>query len=265
MAPRRVSFPGRSAILATLLLLGILAAWQVILTIANPQRTVIPAPLAVLETLVGDAPVFLEHTIATAQEAILGFVIGCSVAISLALISLAFRPLEGAVLRVGLALYAAPIIVIAPLLVLWLGPGIQTRVAVSALACFFGVLVNAVRGFKAVSRESQELLHVLSANPAQSFTKVRLPSALPYLLSALKIAAAAAVLGAIIGEWVGANEGLGVVLVYSLFQFQVERLWAGMVLCTALALVGYGLVGIAERILIPWHESVRVSRLESGA
>ena len=260
----RLPLPGRPAFVAVALLVGLLAAWQLILSAINPRRTVIPAPLAVVETLVSDAPVFWQHTVATAQEAILGFLVGCSVAISLALISLAFRPLEGAVLRVGLALYAAPIIVIAPLLVLWLGPGIQTRVAVSALACFFGVLVNAVRGFKAVNRESLELLHVLSANPAQSFAKVRLPSALPYLLSALKIAAAAAVLGAIIGEWVGANEGLGVVLVYSLFQFQVERLWAGMVLCTALALAGYALVGLGERLLIPWHESVRISRLESG-
>ena len=260
-----MSVPGRSAFIAVGLLIGFLVAWQLIYSAINPARTVIPAPLAVVETLVEDAPVFWQHTVATAHEAILGFIIGCSVAISLALISLAFRPLEGAVLRIGLALYAAPIIVIAPLLVLWLGPGLQTRVAVSALACFFGVLVNAIRGFKAVSRESQELLHVLSASPAQSFVKVRMPSALPYLLSALKIAAAAAVLGAIIGEWVGANEGLGVVLVYSLFQFQVERLWAGMVLCTALALVGYGLVGLAERFLIPWHESVRVARLEVGA
>lgn len=265
MIARGVPIPGRSAIVASALLVGFLVAWQLIHAAIAPQRTVIPAPLAVVETLASDVPVFWQHTTATAQEAILGFLIGCSVAISLALISLAIRPLEGAVLRIGLALYAAPIIVIAPLLVLWLGPGLQTRVAVSALACFFGVLVNAVRGFKAVSRESQELLHVLYANPAKSFTKVRLPSALPYLLSALKIAAAAAVLGAIIGEWVGANEGLGVVLVYSLFQFQVERLWAGMVLCTALAMAGYALVGVAERLLIPWHESVRVARLESTA
>jgi ABC-type nitrate/sulfonate/bicarbonate transport system permease component len=249
--------------------LGILAAflvlWEVALIVANPTRTVLPRPSAIGEALVTRPEAWWSNLAATAYAAILGFAIGCFLAIGLALLATAVRPLEGAVLRIALALYVAPIIVVAPLIVLWLGQGLQTRVAIAVLACFFGILVNAIRGFRSVGRESLELLHVLAANDRQVFWKVRTPSSLPYLFSALKVAAAAAVLGAIIGEWVGADRGLGVVLYYSLFQFEVARLWAAMVLCAALALLGYGLVGFAERRLIPWHESVRATRLERRA
>jgi len=250
------------AVVAVLVLTCLVVVWEVALTIAAPRRTVIPTPSAVIEALVTQPGAWWSNLLATGQAAVIGFLLGCTLAIAMALLALSYRPLEGAVLRIGLALYAAPIIVVAPLVVLWLGPGLQTRVAIAALACFFGILVNTIRGLRAVSRESRELLHVLAASPAQTFTKVRVPSALPYVLSALKVAAAAAVLGAIIGEWVGADRGLGVVLYYSLFQFEVARLWAAMVLCAALAMSGYALVGFAERRLLPWHESVQVARLE---
>ena len=243
-------------------LVGFLVLWEVGMIVAAPTRTVLPRPSAIGEALITRPEAWWSNLAATAYAAILGFAIGCFLAIGLALLATAVRPLEGAVLRIALALYVAPIIVVAPLVVLWLGQGLQTRVAIAVLACFFGILVNAIRGFRSVGRESLELLHVLAASDRQVFWKVRTPSSLPYLFSALKVAAAAAVLGAIIGEWVGADRGLGVVLYYSLFQFEVARLWAAMVLCAALAMLGYGIVGYAERRLIPWHESVRTARLE---
>jgi NitT/TauT family transport system permease protein len=249
-------------IAATAVILGILVAWELALIVAAPTRTVLPRPSAIGEALVSQPGAWWSNLAATAWAALLGFILGCVLAIGLALLAVSARPLEGVVLRVALALYVAPIIVVAPLIVLWLGQGLQTRVAIAVLACFFGILVNAIRGFRSVGRESLELLHVLAASDRQVFWKVRTPSSLPFLFSALKVAAAAAVLGAIIGEWVGADRGLGVVLYYSLFQFEIARLWAAMVLCAALAMLGYGLVGLAERALIPWHESVRTSRLE---
>lgn len=262
MNPRIRIARARPPLVAAVVLFGVIVAWQIVETLAAPVRTVIPTPLAIAETIVVEFDTFTRHAMVTAQEAILGFILGCSVAIGFALLSVAIRPLEGAILRIGLALYAAPIIVIAPLLVLWLGPGIQTRVVVSALACFFVVLVSTIRGLKSVSEGAHELLYVLSASPARTFLKVRVHSALPYVFSALKVAAAAAVLGAIIGEWVGANEGLGVLLIYSLFQSDVARLWAGMVFVTVLALASFAGVGAIERIALPWHESVRRTRLE---
>jgi NitT/TauT family transport system permease protein len=112
-------------------------------------------------------------------------------------------------------------------------------------------------------RNRAEFLRVVSASPLQTLRYLRVPSALPYLVNGFKVAAPAAVFGAVVGEWVGANQGLGVVLLYSLFQYQVAQLWAAMLLTTVVALAGYGAFGLAERVLMPWHESVKTARLES--
>jgi NitT/TauT family transport system permease protein len=153
---------------------------------------------------------------------------------------------------------------VAPIVVLWLGAGsTRPRIALSALAVFFGVLVNAIRGLRTVDPNRADFLRVVSAGPLQTLRYLRVPSALPYLMNGFKVAAPAAVFGAVVGEWVGANQGLGVVLLYSLFQYQVDLLWTAMILTTAVALAAYGLFGVAERFLIPWHESVKTSRLES--
>ncbi len=260
MAGPQRSLLSRSSVIAVGVTIGLFAVWQFA---AAPLFAFLPAPTEIVEVIVDRRESLWSAMAATGQAALAGFFIGCFLAMALALLSLLSPSIEGAVLRLGLALYAVPIIVVAPLLVLWLGAGVLPRIALSALAVFFGVLVNTIRGFRSATVESRQLLHVLAARRTQVLRYVRIPFALPYIMNALKIAAPAAVFGAIVGEWVGAEQGLGVVLIFSLFQFQVPLLWAAMVLTTAIALGGYGLIGGAERILMPWHESVKSSRLET--
>jgi len=241
---------------STLAILG----WQFI---GAPAFRFLPSPTEIAGVFVEQRGGLWLATSATGAAALIGFFLGCGIAVALALIALFSRSVEAAVLRLGLALYSVPIIVIAPLFVLWLGAGQKPRIALSALAVFFGVLVGTIRGLRAVTQQSRDLMHVLSANGFQVFRFLRIPFALPYIMNALKIAAPAAVFGAIVGEWVGADRGLGVVLIYSLFQFQVPTLWAAMVLTTAIALGGYALIGVLEQVAMPWHESVRAARLET--
>lgn len=224
----------------------------------------LPAPSEIVQVLIDRSGSLWSATVSTGSVAVLGFVVGCALAIMLALMSLVHPAVEDAILRLGLALYAVPLIVVAPIFVLWLGAGsTRPRVALSALAVFFGVLVNAIRGLRAVDRNRAEFLRVISASPLQVLRYLRVPSALPYLMNGFKVAAPAAVFGAVVGEWVGANQGLGVVLLYSLFQYQVDVLWTAMILTTLVAMAGYGLFELAERVLMPWHESVKTSRLGS--
>ena len=238
-----------------------LLGWQFI---GAPLFDFLPAPSEIALVLIERAGPLWSATVSTGSIAVLGFVIGCALAIMLAITSLVHPSVEHAILRLGLALYAVPLIVVAPIFVLWLGAGsTRPRIALSALAVFFGVLVNAIRGLRAVDRNRAEFLRVVAASPVQTLRYLRVPSALPYLINGFKVAAPAAVFGAVVGEWVGANQGLGVVLLYSLFQYQVDVLWTAMILTTLVALAGYGLFGLAERVLIPWHESVKTSRLES--
>ncbi|MEQ7008960.1 ABC transporter permease [Actinopolymorpha sp. B17G11] len=259
--PRLAGGLGSPVTRAVAITAGALLGWQFI---GAPVFEFLPAPSEIVQVLVDRAASLWSATVSTGSVAVLGFVIGCTLAIILALMSLVHPSVEHAVLRLGLALYAVPLIVVAPIFVLWLGVGsARPRVALSALAVFFGVLVNAVRGLRAVDRNRVEFLRVVSASPLQTLRYLRVPSALPYLINGFKVAAPAAVFGAVVGEWVGANEGLGVVLLYSLFQYQVDILWTAMILTTVVALAGYGIFGLAEKVLIPWHESVKTSRLES--
>jgi NitT/TauT family transport system permease protein len=251
----------RPMLLAALFTVGLLLLWQFLLA---PAFKAIPSPTEIASELDENWESLWADTKATAEVALLGLLVGSGVAVALALVALAARSLESAILRLGLALYSVPIIVVAPLLVLWLGQGQKPRVAISALAVFFIVLVNTIRGFRATTRESHELLYVFSASRLSVLRYLRAPSALPYLMSALKVAVPASVFGAVIGEWIGANRGLGVVMFYSLYQFDVPKLWAAMVLTTAIALAGYAVVALAERIVMPWHESVQTSRLETA-
>lgn len=251
----------RPLLLALVFTAAALLLWQY--AIAPAVRT-IPSPSEIATVLEEDWDTLWADTRETGEVALLGLLVGSGIAIGLALLSLAARSLESAIMRLGLALYSVPIIVVAPLLVLWLGQGQKPRVAISALAVFFIVLVNTIRGFRATTRESHELLHVFSVGRLGVLRYLRVPSALPYLMSALKVAVPASVFGAVIGEWIGANRGLGVVMFFSLYQFDVPKLWAAMVLTTGIALAGYAVVALAERLVMPWHESVQTSRLETA-
>jgi NitT/TauT family transport system permease protein len=251
----------RPVLLSVVFTVALLLLWQYAIA---PAFKAIPSPTEIADVLREDWDSLWADTRATAEVALLGLLVGSGIAIGLALVALAARSLESAILRLGLALYSVPIIVVAPLLVLWLGQGQKPRVAISALAVFFIVLVNTIRGFRSTTRESHELMYVLSASRLGVLRYLRAPSALPYLMSALKVAVPASVFGAVIGEWIGANKGLGVSMFYSLYQFDVPRLWAAMVLTTAIALAGYALVALAERLVMPWHESVQTSRLETA-
>jgi NitT/TauT family transport system permease protein len=251
----------RPALLALLFTVVALLVWQFLIA---PAVEAIPSPTTIVSTLEENWDSLWDDTLATAEVALLGLLVGSGVALVLALVSLASRSLEAAILRLGLALYSVPIIVVAPLLVLWLGQGQKPRVAISALAVFFIVLVNAIRGLSATTRESHELMHVISAGRFHVLRYLRIPTALPYLMSALKVAVPASVFGAVIGEWIGANNGLGVTMFFALYQFDVPNLWAAMVLTTGIALAGFVVVSLAERFVMPWHESVQTSRLETA-
>ena len=260
MAERRALGLIASPVVVSVVVTGlVMMLWEFL---AAPGVRFLPKPSEIVWVIVDRAPSLTTATLATGKEALIGFVVGCCIAIGLAFIALLSPAVEAAMLRLGLALYAVPVIVVAPLFALWFGPGLKPKIALSALAVFFSVLVNTIRGLRSTPLASRELLHVLAASGTQTLCYVRLPFALPYMMNGFKVAAPAAVFGAIVGEWVGADRGLGVTLIVSLFQFQVSLLWAAMVLTTALALCGYGLIGLSERFLIPWHESVRAARLE---
>ena len=161
-------------------------------------------------------------------------------------------------LTYGVVVDSIPLIALTPILMVWLGNDIESRIVIATIACQFPLLVGAVQGLGAVDRSRSELFHVLSASGWQRLRLLALPSALPYLFSAMKIAAPLAVLGALIAEWVNAERGLGIMMVYALFSFDVPLVWLTIVAVCALAVIGYGVVAIGERLVVTWDSGDRI-------
>ncbi len=157
-------------------------------------------------------------------------------------------------------LNSIPIVAVAPIAVLWLGFGQPSKIAVVALMTFAPMVVNAFKGLHSVDRQALDLMASVAASPWQVFVKLRLPSSLPYVFSALKVGITLALIGALVSEFFNAQRGLGVTLSNNIQVARMPLAWAAIVAAAVLGLVLYGLVSLAERAAIPWHVSFRRSR-----
>lgn len=237
------------------IILGLILLWEVASRAFQIPEYLLPSPSVILETLVTRRGMFIHHLIPTVLESVAGFILGNGIAILLAIVFLYVEWLERALMPLAITLRSIPLVALAPLLVLLMGNGYEPRIVIVAIIAFFPTLVNMVVGLSSVDESTLELFHSLSATEWQIFTKVRIPSSLPYLFAALKVAATSAVLGAIIAEWIGSNEGLGYLIIVSTYQFRAAELYATMVLSSVAAIVFYLINELAERLLVDWTPS----------
>ena len=217
----------------TPLLFSILALglWQAIVMLCATPEYLLPAPSAILATVDGD--LFFQLGV-TFTEALAGFVLAGCLAFCTALLFVRFPVLEHGLFPIAIAIKTTPIVAIAPLLVLWQGTGWWSKITAAGLICFFPVLVNAVKGLKSADADFRDLFRSLGATPAQEFRKLRLPFSLPFVFSALKISSSLAVVGAIVGEFVGATKGLGYLIMISAAHLETPTLFSA-VFASALA------------------------------
>jgi NitT/TauT family transport system permease protein len=165
-----------------------------------------------------------------------------------------FHTLEEGLFPIAIAVKTTPIVAIAPLLVIWLGTGWWSKIVAAILICFFPVLVNTVKGLKAADLEYRELFETMGASSSQEFRKLRVPYCLPYLFSALKISSSLAVVGAIVGEFVGAKAGLGYLLLQKNFNFDMAGTFAVLVVLSLIGVVLHSLIRLAQRRVIFWMD-----------
>jgi NitT/TauT family transport system permease protein len=259
-----VAGPGRSwrrSLLPTALLASIIVIWELAARFTDVPQYILPAPTAIAGRLVRSWSLLVDHSIVTLTEIVIGFFVGVALGLGLA-IPIAYSALvRNTLYPLIVASQAVPKIAIAPLLVLWLGFDIWPKIVVTALMVFFPVTVTAAEGFSSVDRNLLDLLRSVHANPAQIFFKVRFPHALPQIFAGLKIGITLAVVGAVVGEWVGADSGLGYLLVYANTLLDSTLLFAALFLLIVIGVVLFVLVGVLERLLLPWHhdESTYVS------
>jgi NitT/TauT family transport system permease protein len=246
-------------VLAPVLFVIIIALWEWGVPYFQVPNWVLPTPSAIVTALWRglDAGIFERggywlHTGVTVFEVLIGFFIGSTVGLILGTIISQFRILE-ATLRIYLiAIQSLPKIALAPIIVLWFGFGLTSKVVIICLLTFFPLLINSMAGFKAVDSERLELMRALGANPWQIFWKVRLPSALPYIFAGLDMAAVFAVVGAIVGEFVGAQRGLGTLILSMNAQMDIAGTFSVFIILSLVGVLLHQSLRIIERRLLFW-------------
>ncbi len=233
----------------------LLVLWQLAVVVFHIPPFIAPAPTAVAATLYDKFALLVGNLAPTAIEAIAGFLIGNSAAILLATVFVHQRTTEEAFFPIAVMVHTIPVMAYAPILVLLLGNGLEAKVAIAALICFFPTLVNMTRGLRAVSQQQMELMRILSASPSEVFFKLRLKSSLPYLFSALKIASATSVIGAIVGEWIGATTGIGALIIQATYNFDSPLLYATIVVGSVFSAAFFGAISWLERRFLKWNVS----------
>lgn len=231
-------------------LLAVVFLWEALIRVFHVPEYLIPAPSVVARAVDGD---LLRHAATTFGEVLCGFV-GANVLGLLTAIAFVYcPPLERSLFPYAIALKTTPLVALAPLLVIWFGTGLASKVVASMLICFFPTLVNGVKGLKSVEREAAELFATYRATGFETFWRLRLPTSLPYLLSALKISTSLAVVGAIVGEFVGASQGLGYVVLVSSYHMETPTMFAAIICAAAIGLLLFWTVGVIEARLIFWQ------------
>jgi NitT/TauT family transport system permease protein/putative hydroxymethylpyrimidine transport system permease protein len=237
-----------------LLLIAFVAVWQAVATWGGIDNLLFASPAEAAKALWENRSLLLDNTGVTLLEVLLGLAIalllgaGAAVAMHLA------RPVREAAYPLLVASQAIPIAVVAPLFVLAFDYGIGPKIAIVALVCFFPVTVSLLGGLRSVPPELLKLMRSLGASRGATLWKVELPSALPALFSGIRVAASVSVIGAVLGEWAGAERGLGRQVLLDNQRLETPRVYAGVVLLTLMAVALFALVALIERAAMPWRK-----------
>jgi putative hydroxymethylpyrimidine transport system permease protein len=238
---------------------GLIGAWQLaassgfLADVLNLEDFLVPAPSEIAETLWEDRSLLAEHAWVTLQEVLLGFLCATVAGLGFAVLLHLSGSLRRAIYPLLVASQTIPIIVVAPILVIWFGFGIGPKLAIIALICFFPITVNTLDGLRSVDPDAVKMMRTLDARRWQIFRRVEAPTALPYAFSGAKIAVAVAVIGAVFGEWSGSSEGLGYLMQRDNSSLETARLWASVVVLSSMAIALFGALALLERRLVWWR------------
>ncbi len=250
----------RAAVTPALLILGVIAAWEIALPLFHVAPYILPRPSEIIRELVSSADVLWVHTLVTLREILIGFVAGSAIGIVLAVLIARSPLLERGLYPIIVFLHTVPKLAIAPIFVIWFGFGLLPKIVLVVVISFFPITVNTIYGLTSVDRNIVDLMRSVSASEWQILKWIRLPNAVPYLFAGLKISVTLAVVGAIIGEWVGTDAGLGFAILVSATQLKTPFMFAAITIISVIGVALFYLVALFERVLIPWQEPRDVTR-----
>ncbi|MFQ5692407.1 MAG: ABC transporter permease [Nitrospinota bacterium] len=242
----RYVFPG-----ATLVALVVL--WEVFVRVWDIQRFILPTPSEIWKEMTLLPVYLLKNTWVTLKETLLGFLLSVVVGVPLAVAIAMNRFLQNTIYPLIIWFQAIPKVAIAPIFLVWMGVGIHTNVLIGFTIAFFPIVISTATGLHTAEPEMLDLVRSLSGTRFQQFRLIRFPNALPYIFTGLKVSVTLAVIGAVIGEFVGAEEGLGVLILQAGDQLRTAFSFASLFILSAIAMALFGVVALLEKLLIPWH------------
>jgi len=235
-----------------------LAVWEAGVALYRMPAYLLPAPSVIFETFVREFPRLAYHGWVTAYEMLLGYALAVAVAVPLAIAITSSQRFDSFVMPTLLFFQVVPKVAIAPLFLVWFGVGALPKILVAFLISFFPIVIDAAVGLRSMSGEMADLARSMGASRLQVFAHFRLPTSLPYLFSGLKVAATLAVAGAVVGEFVGADKGLGYLLLVTNSNMETALMFATIVALTIIGLAFFYAVELLEALLIPWHVTHRI-------
>lgn len=233
-------------------IVAVIVLWHAVTTWFGVPGWLLPSPKAVLMSAYEHQALFPKHTAVTIAETLLGLVVSLLVSVPLA-IAIVWSPfLRRTIYPLILGLQSVPKVALAPLFLIWIGYGMPSKVVIVASIAFFPILVDTVTGLALVERDLLDMVKVLRASTFQTFIKIRIPSAMPYFFSGTKVAVTLAVIGSVVGEFVGADAGLGYLIMVSGSQLNTAMVFVVLVILSLMGAILFELVEALQRIICPW-------------
>lgn len=242
-----------------LIFITVLVLWEVLVRVLGIKQFILPAPSAILDAFLASLSQMISLGLYTGTEALGGFIIGCSLGIGVSLATSRWTTARETLLPVAIAANSVPIIAFAPVMNNWFGVSNQfSKMAIVAVITFFPMMINMTRGLTLVEPSALELMRSYAVNEWTVLKEVRLPNSLPYMFNAFKVCSTLALIGAVVGEFFGGTrDALGVYITQEAAQFRFQNSWAAIVIACILGITFYLIIVAIERLVIPWHASVR--------
>ena len=233
---------------------AILIIWEVAVRVSTIPKWILPSPTIIAIELWNIKKMIWYHLIPTTVEALIGLLIASIVGIFCAIVMEWSQTIRRILHPLLVISQTIPTIAIAPLLIIWFGFGMISKIIIIGLVCFFPIAINMSDGFKTVNQEWLKIFHTMGASQWQTFRFVKVMAVLPHFFSGLKIAGAYSILGAVVSEWFGAEKGLGILLMRSTKSFQTERVFVAIVVIAFLSICLVKCIDLIARLSIPWHK-----------
>lgn len=243
-----------------LLLIALGMTWEIAVRMTETPLWMLPPPSAVITSFREDWGLLMRHTRVTLVEVVIGFLVALVAGVATGVAIDSSRIIERAIYPLLIASQTIPMVVLAPLFLIWFGYGLLPKVLITALVAYFPLAVNTVDGLRSGDREILALLRTMGASPWQRFRLAKIPAALPSIFSGARIAVALCVIGAVFGELVGAKEGLGYLMERAASQFETARVFAAIFILAFMGVSLFVIVTLLERLLLPWRRYVTAER-----